>query len=116
MRRRISDFPRIEGYIRISEDELKADLKAGNTLYRQFNQFEPSSTTRVQHLRLMPPIVVDLGELVGLIYRSDKWQPGHPRSYIHRLQTPPRLVCNVEGTQLYIVGGNYHITDRGIEG
>lgn len=91
-------------------------MSAGAHLYRQFNQFEPSCTRRVQQSRLVPPIVVDLGELVGLIYRSDKWNMGCPRAYIHYLQTPPRLVCNVQGTQLYIVGGNYRITERGIEG
>jgi hypothetical protein len=65
----------------------------------------------------MPPIVVDLGELVGVMYRSDKGRPaGHPRTYIHRMEDPPRLVSNMEGTQLYIVGGSYRVTPRGIEG
>jgi hypothetical protein len=64
----------------------------------------------------MEPVVVELGELVGLIYRSDKWQPGQPRPYIHLMQDPPRLVSNVEGTQLYILGGSYRITEHGIEG
>jgi hypothetical protein len=60
--------------------------------------------------------VVELGELVGLVYRSDKGQRGEPRNYIHFMQDPPRLVSNVEGTQLYIVGGSYRVTRRGIEG
>jgi hypothetical protein len=63
----------------------------------------------------MPPVVVHLGDLVGLIYRSDKWQQGRPRTYIHRLEAPPALVSNVAGTQLYLVGGRYRITARGIE-
>jgi hypothetical protein len=64
----------------------------------------------------MPPIVVELGNLLGLIYRSDKGQPGRQRAYIHVMQDPPRLVSNPEGTQLYIVGGSYRVTRRGIEG
>lgn len=68
------------------------------------------------HNRLIPHVVVELGELAGLIYRSDKWQPGQPHTYIHIMETPPHLVCNVSGTQLYVVGGNYRITPRGIEG
>jgi len=64
----------------------------------------------------MPPVVVQVGDLIGLMYRSDKWQRGRPRTYIHRLTSPPRLVSNVDGTQLYLVGGSYRITPRGVEG
>jgi hypothetical protein len=60
--------------------------------------------------------VVDLGDLVGLIYRSDKRQPGRFQAYVHLMQHPPRLVSNIEGSQLYIVGGNYRVTEQGIEG
>ncbi|MEO8134771.1 MAG: hypothetical protein ABI831_12425, partial [Betaproteobacteria bacterium] len=71
---------------------------------------------KVEHSRVIPPIVVQLGELVGVIYRSDKWQAGQPRTYIHRMEDPPRLVCNPEGTQLYVIGGSYRVTPQGIEG
>jgi hypothetical protein len=94
----------------------KDAIAQGQTLYRQFTHAEPTRTIKVQHPRLIPPVVVDLGELVGIIYRSDKGQPGSPRAYVHLLQQPPRLVSNSEGTQLYIIGGKYHITSHGIEG
>jgi hypothetical protein len=61
-------------------------------------------------------MVVQLGELLGVIYRSDRMAAGPPRAYIHLMRTPPRLVSNLEGTQLYIVGGRYRVTRRGIEG
>jgi len=32
------------------------------------------------------------------------------------MQTPVQLTCDPRGTQLYIVGGNYRVTERGIEG
>ncbi len=95
---------------------LWQDIRQGEALYREFNRFESSKFVTVQHSRVIPPIVVDLGELVGLIYRSDKGQPGQPQAYIHFMQAPPRLVSNIEGNQLYIVGGNYQITRQGIEG
>jgi hypothetical protein len=78
-------------------------------LYQVFNRFVPSDL-------LVPPIAVELGELVALIYRSDKEQPGSPKNYIHFMEEQPRLVSNIEGTQLYIVGGSYRVTPRGIEG
>jgi hypothetical protein len=92
------------------------DVDQGRTLYREFNHFDASRSIKVKHSRLIPPVVVDLGEMVGIIYRSDKGQPGQPQAYVHFMQDPPRLVSNVEGTQLYIVGGSYHITRQGIEG
>lgn len=92
------------------------DMRQGETLYRAFNRFGPSCVRVVDHFRVIPPIVVELGELVGLMYRSDKGQPGQPRTYIHRMEDPPRLVSNIKGTQLYIVGGSYQVTPRGIEG
>lgn len=100
----------------IHPSPLSQDVHQGKTLYREFNHFEASRSIKVKHSRLIPPVVVDLGELVGIIYRSDKGQPGQPQAYIHSMQDPPRLVSNVEGTQLYIVGGSYRITQQGIEG
>jgi len=91
-------------------------VQQGVGLYEAFNHFRPSQVVRVRHLRVIPPVVVDLGELVGLMYRSDKGQPGKPLTYIHQMENSPRLVSNIEGTQLYIVGGNYRVTSQGIEG
>lgn len=91
-------------------------MQQGIDLYRAFNRFGPSRVRTVDYSRVMPSVVVELGELVGLMYRSDKGQPGQPRTYIHRMEDPPSLVSNIEGTQLYIVGGSYRVTSRGIEG
>jgi hypothetical protein len=95
---------------------LNAALEQGTGLYQAFNGFGPGQVRRVRAWRVIPPVVVELGELVGLIYRSDKWQPGQPRTYIHFMQQRPRLVCDIAGTQLYLLGGRYRVTRRGIEG
>jgi hypothetical protein len=92
------------------------ELRRGAELYRQFYRFEPAHLQRLAYPRLAPPVVVTLGELVGVIYRSDKWNPGRLRTYIHFMEDRPQLASNVEGSQLYIVGGSYRITPRGIEG
>ena len=91
-------------------------MQQGVDLYHAFNRFGPSRVMKIRHSRVIPPVVVELGELVGLIYRSDKAQPGQPLTYIHRMEKPPRLVSNVKGTQLYVVGGSYRVTPQGIEG
>ena len=60
----------------------------------------------------MPPVVVELGQLAGLVYRSSKWV-GRPRTYIHFMDDPPRLVSDVTGRRLFIVGGSYRVTTQG---
>lgn len=91
-------------------------LQQGIGLYQVFKRLSPSQVVTVRYSRVIPPVVVELGELVGLIYRSTKGSAGVPLTYIHRMEDPPRLVSNPEGTQLYVVGGSYRITSRGIEG
>ena len=86
-----------------------------SALYRRFTRFPARSLQRVSHQRIMPPVVVELGRLAAVVYRSDKWV-GHPRTYIHRMEDPPRLVSDVAGRRLFLIGGNYRITSRGIEG
>jgi hypothetical protein len=92
-----------------------AAIEHAAALYRRFSQLPARSLRRVAHQRLVPPVVVELGQLMAVIYRSDKWV-GHPRTYIHYMDDPPRLVSDVDGRQLFVVGGSYRITARGIEG
>jgi hypothetical protein len=63
----------------------------------------------------LPPAPV--GELRGLIYRTRRAPGEAPQNYVHFFQHRlPMLVTNSTGTQLYIVGGQYRVTGRGIEG
>jgi hypothetical protein len=103
-------------FVQASEAPYSLELRRGAELYRQVYRFEPARLQRHAYPRLAPPVVVTLGELVGVIYRSDKWNPGLPQTYIHFMEDRPQLASNVEGSQLYIVGGSYRITARGIEG
>jgi hypothetical protein len=97
-------------------DPLDRALRMAATLFGRFHRYPPFAVERRRCPRLVPPVLVDLGELRALVYRSDKWQRGRPRSYIHFLECRPRLACDASGRQLYIVGGQYRVTPRGIEG
>lgn len=58
--------------------------------------------------------VRDIGALRGVIYtRGDG---AAKRTYVHFMEDPPRLACDAQGRQLYVVGGSYRVTPRGIEG
>jgi hypothetical protein len=92
------------------------NLCQGRVLFNRFHRFEGREVIRESCPRLVPEVLVHLGYLKGLIYSSDKGDCGRPKTYIHFMKTPPRLTSNPEGTQLYIVGGNYRVTECGIEG
>lgn len=58
----------------------------------------------------------NIGRLRALIYVSDRGGRERPRTFIHFMRRWPRLDCDRSGRQLFIVGGNYRVTPRGIEG
>jgi hypothetical protein len=64
----------------------------------------------------MPDVVSELGELVGVIYRPRCSGARRPQTFIHFMREPPLLVHSLDGGQLYVVGGSYRVTERGIEG
>ena len=100
---------------RATSGPLGAAVRSAATLYQQFTRMPARSIERVAHARLMPPVVLEIGRLAGLVYRSSKWV-GRPRTYIHLMDDPPRLVSDITGRRLFIVGGSYRVTPRGIEG
>jgi hypothetical protein len=85
-------------------------------LFRQFHCSDPPCLLCQPCRRLIPEVLVQLGELRGLIYRASRRRFGNPQTFVHFLETPARLTCDVNGRQLYILGGRYRVTRRGIEG
>ncbi len=91
-------------------------LDRARALYERFHCF-PSAQLRSQACRReIPRVLVGLGELCGVIYRSDRGQCGQPRPFVHFFQQPPQLACDADGRQLFVLGGNYQVTRRGLEG
>ncbi len=91
-------------------------VRAAQKLFRTFHCFGAPRVLRIPCRRVIPPVLVHLGFLRGLIYSSDRGQSGCPRTFVHFMRTAPRLVCDRQGRQLFILGGRYRITRRGIEG
>ena len=91
-------------------------LRNAQSLFHRFHCFPALKVIREPCRRTIPNVLVHLGSLRGVIYSSDKWDQGRPKTYIHFMETPAQLTCNPEGTQLYIIGGRYRVTRRGIEG
>jgi len=91
-------------------------LLQARSLYDRFQGHRPRRNARVPFRRIVPPVVVELGDLLGLIYRSDRGGSGRSRTFVHFMDDPPRLVTEPSGRQLYVIGGSYLVTPRGIEG
>jgi hypothetical protein len=90
-------------------------VRAGG-LFTRFHRLAPDRALRVRCRRLIPRVLVQLGTLRGVIYSAQKDCRGRPKTYIHFMERPPLLACDPGGRQLYVVGGRYRITRRGIEG
>jgi hypothetical protein len=91
-------------------------LRDACSLFEQFHRYAPDMVARSSCRRTIPEVLVKIGKLRGLIYSSDKGERGRPKSYIHFMEEEPLLACDAKGRQLYILGGNYRVTRRGIEG
>lgn len=96
--------------------EMRGCLTQPRELIRPFQCFEVPRLVPRRCQRMTPDVLMRLGELRGLIYCSNRGQCGWPRTFIHFFETPVDLMCDRRGRQLYIQGGRYRVTTRGIEG
>jgi hypothetical protein len=62
----------------------------------------------------MPKQVMDIGALRGVVYSHGCGRKR--KTFVHFMENPPRLQCSPDGRQLFIRGGSYRVTKRGIEG
>lgn len=100
----------------LTRDRPESALADALNLFARFHCYPPGRLDRVRCPRSIPRVLVRLGRLKGLVYSSDRGQPGKPRTFIHFLETPPVLASDASGRRLFIVGGNYRVTRNGIEG
>lgn len=79
--------------------------------------FRPPRREAWQIARVVRPMA-PVGELRGLIYRTSRVPGEEPKNYVHFFNDNklPRLFSDQSGTRLYIVGGNYRVTNTGIHG
>jgi hypothetical protein len=108
-----------DGPMRVAQNPARAEAELDKAvqLFETFAGSKPRRTERQRIERVVPDVLVDLGTLRGLIYaKTHEAGAERPRTYIHFMEDPPRLMCDADGRRLFIVGGSYRITRRGIEG
>lgn len=83
---------------------------------RAFEDFTGRKAARVRQEKLDSGPVVgwELGPLVGVAYEAVR--DGKKDRYFHEFaeKSRPRLVAREDGRQLYIAGGKYKVTERGV--
>lgn len=82
--------------------------------YKAFTGHEPTQE-KVARLDSKNVAGYRLGPMVGVAYEATR--DGKTDQYFHRFKQKarPDLVSRSDGKQLYITGGDYKVTDRGIE-
>ena len=99
----------------VARGKAEPEERTARALFRRWSGFPAARAFRSRCPR-NPPVLVQLGRLKGVIYSSDKGEGNRVRTYIHFMETPPLLASDPAGRQLYVIGGNYRVTERGIEG
>ena len=94
--------------------DQREQLARARRLFETFAGFAAPQVATRRINRTIPKVLVDMGALRGLVYTKD--HRGARRTYIHFMDEPPRLMCDADGRQLYLLGGSYRVTYRGLEG
>ena len=91
-----------------------SDVERAAQGYRDFTGHEPK-WVETRKLDDKPQAGYRMGRVVGIAYEATR--DGERAQYFHRFAKParPDLVAADNGKKLHIVGGNYKVTDRGIE-
>ena len=100
----------ISGKVPLSK---RAQASRAADLYSEFSGHEADEFDMVQK-PVVPDVLTVIGELESVIYSTVR--DNEPERYIHKFKAKsrPMLCVGPDGEQLFLIGGNYQFTDRGI--
>lgn len=98
---------------RVRRNPRATELQKAIALYESFSGNDAEVVGKVD----IPPVSevgVVVGTLDGVLYTTNR--DGQTEKYIHQFKAKdkPLLVVSPDGEQMWIVGGNYDFTERGI--
>ena len=115
------DSANYQAYLELEADKDPAarrrrkNPRTGAETFRMWSGRSPRKVRRTSTPEGSPGVLVELGELLEVAYRSDKWSPGKKKDYLHSFNRPrPVLATDAKGRDLYIVGGGFQIKAEGI--
>lgn len=91
---------------------MKRDLRKAARLYEDFREDKPR---RAKAVRVsLPKVAIVMGHVRAIEY--DTTHRGKTHLYKHTFApgSRPMLVAGTRNGQLYLIGGRYHVTGRGI--
>lgn len=90
-----------------------ADVRRAASLYERFTGHEVDTVDRV-HVPALPKVLVNIGELDGVLYTTVR--DGRVEKYIHKFaaKDKPLLCVAPDGSSIFVIGGRYTFTERGI--
>jgi hypothetical protein len=91
----------------------RAQIRHAAELYSEFSGHDADEFQMVQK-PVIPDVLTVIGELEGVIYSTVR--DNEAERYIHkfRAKSRPMLCVGPDGNQLFLIGGSYHFTERGI--
>lgn len=91
----------------------RSEIRKAEDLYRRFSGHEPESIGKIR-LTKPPKCAIVVGTLDGLLYTTVR--DGQEEKYIHKFskRARPLFVVSPDGKQIFIIGGSYDFTERGI--
>ena len=94
-------------------EPTRHEVDAASDLYRRFSGHEPESVGKIR-LPTYPKAGIVVGEIDGLMYTTVR--DGVTEKYIHKFakKARPLFVVSPDGKQIFLVGGSYDFTERGI--
>lgn len=92
----------------------ESEVRRARRTFRKWHEFDAHRVTRVKAPARIPKTMVKLGDLVSVVYRSNKYT-GKPTLYEHKTKRPqPVLATDPDGREVHIVGGNMKVTADGL--
>lgn len=90
-----------------------SQVAQARALYREFSGHD-GDETEIIDVDDMPRAVLVIGSLEGVIYSTVR--DGVAEKYVHRFRAKsrPMLCASPDGERLFIVGGDFEFTERGI--
>jgi hypothetical protein len=88
-------------------------IRDAKNLYRNFTGHEPSELVSIDK-PIMPDVVSVIGDIDGVLYTTVR--DGVTEKYIHKFKKNcrPLFAVSPDGKQLFMLGGSYDFTERGI--
>jgi len=91
----------------------RANVSRAAELYEKFSGHDAEEVGRVDK-PVVPDVLIAIGDCDGILYTTVR--DGVVEKYIHKFKNSakPLFCVSPDGTALFLIGGNFDFTERGI--